>query len=162
MNWVDIVIAVVILISTIIGLRNGLIKVVLSLAGLIIGITLAGRYYLTLAGHLSFIHQVAVANVVAFIIILVVVMMIASLIALILTKIVSAMMLGWLNRLGGAVFGFLEGAFLMAIALALWAKFGSPPAAVGTSTLARILLDRLPAVLALLPSQFDSVRPFFQ
>ena len=162
MNWVDIVIAVLLLISIFMGLRTGIIKMALSLAGVLIGITLAGRYYPTLASHLTFIHQVNVANVVSFIIILVVVMLIAALLAAILTRIVSVLMLGWVNRLVGGVFGLIIGGLFIAALLAIWAKFGHPPAAVGTSALARILLDRFPAGLALLPHEFNSVRQFFQ
>lgn len=44
MSWLDIVIIVVVIIATLWGLRIGIIKAVLSLAGLIVGVILAGRY----------------------------------------------------------------------------------------------------------------------
>ena len=45
MNWLDIVIIVALAISTFLGLKIGIIKALLSLAGLIVGVILAGRYY---------------------------------------------------------------------------------------------------------------------
>ena len=52
MNWLDIAIIVLILIPTFMGLKAGLIKTVLTLAGVILGIFLAGRYHGVLAEQL--------------------------------------------------------------------------------------------------------------
>ena len=163
MNWLDIVILVIVAASTFAGLRNGLIKTVLSLAGLIVGVMLAGRYYVSLAEKLTFIPNEGIAEVVAFIIILGIVMVVAALIALLLTSIVKAVMLGWVNHLGGAVLGFILGALSCAALLTLWLKFGSASAdAVKGSSLAGLVLDRFPAVLGLLPTEFDGIRSFFK
>ena len=162
MNWLDIVILVIVVVSTFIGLRSGLIKMALSLAGLIIGIILAGHYYVTLAERLTFISNQSIAQVVAFAIILIVVMVIAAVLALILKTIISAVMLGWVNHLGGAVFGFALGAIFCAALLTLWVKFPSASGTIKGSSMAGLLLDRFPAVLGLLPSEFDAIRSFFQ
>jgi membrane protein required for colicin V production len=161
MNWLDIVIIVILAIQTITGLTQGLIKALLGLIGLIVGIFLAGRFYEDLAGSLfSFISNPDAANVAAFIAILIVVWAIFSIVATILTKIASAVFLGLVNRIGGAVFGLLMGALFVGAALAVWAKFfGSD--ALADSFMATFLLDKFPLVLALLPSQFDSIKDFF-
>ncbi len=162
MSWLDIAIIVAIAISTLIGLRIGLIKIVFSLAGLIAGIILAGRYYLPLAEQLSFIPQPGVAKIVAFAIILVGVMLIASVVASLLRWITSVTMLGWVNHLGGAVFGLVLGAIFCGALLVIWVKFLGAAAAISDSNLAPILVARLPMVLALLPDEFDAVRSFFR
>lgn len=162
MNWLDIVILVLIIISTLIGLRIGIIKAVLSLAGVIAGIILAGRYHAALAERLSFIPQANLAKIVAFAIILVGVMLITAVIARLMNWLISAVMLGWLNHLGGAVFGFVFGAILCSALLAIWAKFMGAEGAISGSTLAAILLDRLPLVLSLLPHEFGTIRSFLQ
>ncbi len=123
MNWLDIVILVVVAITTFLGLRIGIIKAALSLAGLIVGIILAGRYSVPLSEQLPFIPQADVANVVAFAIILIGVMIIASVLAKLLKWAASAVMLGWVNRLGGATFGLVLGALLCGALLATWARF---------------------------------------
>lgn len=162
MNTLDIIIAIVLVIQVITGLMQGLIKALLGLIGLIVGIFLAGRFYENLASSLfSFISNPDTANIVAFIAILLVVWAVFSIIATILTKMASAIFLGLVNRIGGAVFGLLMGALFVSAALAVWAKFfGSD--ALADSVLATFLLDKFPIVLALLPPQFDSIKDFFE
>ncbi len=162
MNWLDIVILVVVAIATFLGLRIGIIKAVLSLAGLIVGIILAGLYYVPLSERLPFIPQADVAKVVAFAIILIGVMVIVSVLAKLLKWAASAVMLGWVNRLGGAAFGLVLGALLCGALLATWARFWGVAEIISDSSLAVILLDRFPVVLALLPDEFDAIRSFFQ
>jgi len=145
MNWLNIVIIVAVVISALIGLRAGIIKAVLSLAGLIVGVILAGRYYAPLAGQLTFIPQAMVAKVVAFAIILVGVMVIAAVLARLLKWAATVLLLGWVNRL-----------------LAIWVKYMGIADVIAESGLAMVLLDRFPMVLALLPAEFDAVRSFFQ
>ena len=162
MHWLDIVIIVLIAIPTLIGLRIGIIKAILSLAGVIVGVILAGRYHIALAEQLTFISQPNFARIAAFALILIGVMIIAGVLASVLKSIVSAVMLGWVNRLGGATFGFVLGATFCSALLAVWIKFLGAGGTIAESTLAVLLLDRFPIILALLPEEFDSIRSFFQ
>ena len=161
MNWLDLVVLVIIASSVFIGLKIGIIKAFLSLAGLVIGTFLAGLYYLPLSERLVFIPQPALAKGVAFGIILIGVMIIVSIVSALLTSVVSAVMLGWVNRLGGAIFGLVLGAIFCSALLAIWVKFFGADI-ISKSTLAAILLDRFPMILALLPDEFDTIRSFFQ
>lgn len=162
MNWLDIVIIVVIAISAFGGLKNGLIKAVLSLAGLIVGVVLAGRYYTPISEQLTFIPQDNIARIVAFAIILIGVMVIAGVLANLLKRAVSAVMLGWVNRIGGAVFGLVLGAVFCGALLAMWIKFIGIQSIIVESAMTNMLLDFFPVVLALLPDEFGAVRSFFQ
>ena len=162
MHWLDIVIIVLIAISILTGLRIGIIKAVLSLAGVIVGIILAGRFYVALSEQLTFISQASLARIVAFAIILIGVMLIAGVLTAVLKWIISVVLLGWVNRLGGAVFGFMLGAIFCGAVLAIWAKFLGVEGPIEESSLATLLLDRFPMVLALLPEEFRSIRSFFQ
>ena len=162
MNWLDIVLIVLIAIPTLIGLKMGIIKAVLSLAGVVIGIILAGHFYTALAAQLTFISQENIANIVAFAIIFFGIMIIAGILASMLQKIVSAVLLGWVNYLGGALFGFLLGAIFCGALLATWVKFLGTGGIISESGLAILLLDRFPMVLALLPDEFNTIRSFFK
>lgn len=162
MNWLDIVILVIIALSTFMGLRKGIIKAALSLAGLIVGVILAGRFYTVLAERLTFIEQEAIAQAVAFAVIVIVVALIASILAAILKWITDATLLGWVNHLGGGIMGFLMGAISCGALLTIWVNFMTPPEIVRDSSIAGILLDRFPMVLALLPDEFDMIRSFFE
>ena len=161
MNWLDIVIIVALVIPIFTGLKQGIIKAALSLAGLVVGVILASNFYEQLANILSFISNKDVANVASFIIILVVVLVIANVLAALLKVTAKAVMLGWVDRLGGAIFGLLMGAIFMGAILATFVKFfGSD--LITESLLAGFLLDKFPIVLGLLPSEFDVIRDFFQ
>ncbi|MFC2070742.1 CvpA family protein [Chloroflexota bacterium] len=162
MNWLDITILVILAVATFYGLRKGLIKAVLSLVGLIVGVILAGRFYTALAERLTFISQEGVAEAIAFGAIVIVVMVVAAVLAGFLKWAVSLVMLGWVNRLGGAAFGLIMGALFCGAMLTLWGNFLGTPAVFAESSLTGILLDGFPAVLALLPGEFDAVRSFFQ
>ena len=161
MNWLDIFILVALVVPAFVGLKRGLIKSALSLAGIIIGVITAGNFYQSLSGILTFISNEDIANTVAFILILVAVMVLATMLARLLKFAARAVMMGWVDHVGGAVFGFLLGAILWGALLATWVKFfGS--GLVTESFLADMLLDTFPLVLALLPSEFDTIRSFFQ
>jgi membrane protein required for colicin V production len=162
MSWLDIVILVVVAIATFLGLLIGLIRAALSLAGIIVGVILAGHFSGSLAQRLTFISSEGVAKAAAFAIILIGVLIIAGLVARLLTWAASAVKLGWVNRIGGAVLGLLLGALFCSAFLAMWVNFVGGGEAIAKSTIAPILLDRLPMVLALLPDEFDGVRSFFQ
>ena len=161
MNWLDIVIAVLLIIPIFTGLKQGIIKAALSLAGLIVGVILASNFYEQLGGILGFIDNVDIANATAFILILVVVMAIAVVLAVLLKWTAKAILLGWVDHLGGAIFGFLMGAIFIGAILATVVKFFGTEL-VADSFLAEVLLDKFWLVLALLPSEFDMIHDFFQ
>ncbi len=161
MNWLDLVLIVILVVAAFIGLRIGIIKAVLSLAGVVLGVILAGRFYNALAPSLAFIPQENMARIVAFAIILIGVMVIAGILAGVLKWLASLVLLGWLNRLGGAALGLLLGILFSSALLAIWARILGT-GAIGDSALANLLLDNFPLVLALLPEEFGSIRSFFQ
>ena len=162
MNWLDIVILIVLAINVFIGLKIGLIKMVVTLAGLILGIFLAGRFYQSLADKLSFISSEKGAQIVAYLIILVLVLIVAAVVAWLLSKVISAILLGWVNHLGGAIVGLFLSAIFIGAILAVWAKYGGGTNTISHSWLGKLLVDKFPLVLALLPSEFNSIRSFFK
>jgi membrane protein required for colicin V production len=161
MNWLDIIILVVLVIAAFMGLRMGLIKAVLLLAGIIVGVVLAGHYSGPLGERLTFISSAGVAKVVAFAVIMLAVLAAAAIAAALLTWAAKVAMLGWVNRLGGAVAGLFLGALFCGALLAMWVHFLGMAQVITDSAIAAILLERLPMVLALLPGEFGGVRSFF-
>jgi membrane protein required for colicin V production len=161
-NWIDIVVIVVVIIAALAGLKVGIIKALLTVVGVVVGVILAGRLSTWLGGQLTFISNPGIAKAAAFAIILVVVIVIFIVVAALLKKVASAMLLGWINRLGGAVLGlFLAGIFCGAV-LTMWVKFLGAGSTIQDSVMARFLLDSFPLVLGLLPSDFNSVKSFFK
>jgi len=159
LNWLDIVIIVILVISAWGGMRRGLIEMVLGLAGVVVGIILAGKYSTQVGDWLN-ISSPDMAHIVAFIIILLVTILVFYLIAKILNKIASITLLGWFNRLCGAILGVLIAALIMAALLAVIVKLTNWSVA-GDSLIAPFFLEHFPKVLSLLPSYFDGVKDWF-
>jgi len=159
MNWLDIVLLILLGLSAFQGLMRGLIKTIFSIIGVIVAIMVASRFYDTVSGWFGFAEN-AVFNAFSFVVILVAIMVIFSLLANLLRSFTSAVLLGWADRLGGALFGLLIGALLLGAALSVWISLFSP-AIAAESSIAGFLAGKFPLVLALLPSSFDSVRDFF-
>ncbi|MFA5309157.1 MAG: CvpA family protein [Dehalococcoidales bacterium] len=159
MNWLDYVLLVIFVISVFMGLRAGIIKVLFTLAGGIIGVVLAGRFAASLGSRFS---DSSVAKIVAFIVILIIVMALALLLAFVIKKIASVVLLGWVDRLGGAVFGLVLGAIFCGAIVTMWISFRGSSSAVTDSAISQFLVDKFPLVLGLLPSSFDNVRDFFK
>ncbi len=162
MNWLDVVLVIAIAVSVFIGVKKGVIEIALTLGGLVLGIFLAGRYYVPFSQQIPFISSEGVAKVAAFAIIFIGVMAVASVIARLLSKAASAIMMGWANRLGGAVLGGIMAALFAGAFLAMWVKFLGTTDTITESRIAPILLSQFPRVLSLLPGEFDAVRSFFQ
>ena len=161
MNWVDVVIIIYLGLSIVLGFARGLIRTLLSIIGTIVGILLASYFYKQLGDILTFISNRDVADIVAFIVILLASMGIAALIALVLRSIIKAIMLGWVDRLGGTVLGLILGALAVSAILAIIVKYTST-SIITDSKLAGFFLDKFPIVLGLLPSEFDNIRNFFK
>ncbi|MFW6105557.1 MAG: CvpA family protein [Chloroflexota bacterium] len=161
MNWLDIVIIVVAVLLGIVGLRQGIIRTVFGIAGLIGGIVLAGRYYDELANLLSS-SGATWANIAAYVIILIVTLIVAGVVGWLVAKLVHLVLLGWLDRLVGCILGVVIGSLLCAAFLAIVVKYypGSE-AVISQSGLAKFLMGGFPLLLALLPGEFDFIRDFF-
>jgi membrane protein required for colicin V production len=98
---------------------HGLLVEVCSLAGLIGGILLAGRYYLDVTPYVdALIHEPAAAHALAFLVIALGVMLAAGIAGRVLRWILRRVGLGWADRLAGGVFGLIKGYVLVALAVA--------------------------------------------
>jgi membrane protein required for colicin V production len=162
MNWLDIVIIVLIAVPAVLGLMAGVVKALFITVGVIVGVVLAGRLSDSLGGALTFISNPGTAKVVAFAFILIAVIIIAIVLAKVVKWALSAVMLGWVNRLVGAILGAFLGFVFCGAMLTMWVKFLGFSGVFENSLLAGVLLNGFPIVLGLLPSEFHSVRSFFQ
>jgi membrane protein required for colicin V production len=161
MNWLDIVIIVVAALFGLIGLWRGAIRTAFGIAGLVLGIILAGRYYGPFAAVLS-PGGASWAGIAAYAIILIATMIVAGVIGWIVARLVHITLLGWLDRLVGGILGVGIGLLLVAAILAIVSKYLPGAAdAISKSALAGFLMARFPLLLALLPGEFDFIRDFF-
>jgi membrane protein required for colicin V production len=144
MNWLDIVIIVVVALLGFAGLRQGLIRTVFGIAGLIGGIVLAGRYYDELAARL-FPSSASWANIASYAIIAIATLVVAGVIGWLLAKLVNFAALGWLDRIMGLILGIVIGGLLCAAILAIVVKFyPGMETTINQSVIARFLVGGFP------------------
>ena len=117
MQTIDIIIAVLLVIGLISGLRDGLVKQVAGLAGLIGGLLLGRAFYMPLGEWIgsTFSISAEAAHIAAFITILIAVPLLFSLAGWLVSKFLSAICLGWINRLLGGLVGVLKFALLAGV-----------------------------------------------
>lgn len=116
-NLLDIILLIPLLLFAWNGYRKGFIVEVASLAALILGLYVAfffSDFAAEMLNNLFDINQKYVA-VFAFLITFIVVIFLVLTVGKIVQKFVDILLLGFLNKLAGAVFGFLKGALLLSI-----------------------------------------------
>jgi len=124
MTWVDWAIVVVLALAVLGGLKQGFLRAVFSLGGLLLGLALAAWNYARFAALLlAFIPIEAVRDTVAFLGIAVLVMAVAGFLGKVVAKTIHHMGLGCLDRLAGAAFGFLQGALFVTVCILVAVAF---------------------------------------
>ncbi|SEC64103.1 CvpA family protein [Terriglobus roseus] len=160
MNPLDWTIALVLAISTVTAFMRGLIRSLVSLAGLLIGIFAACWYAPQGAAYLArWLTPYAFAEIVAFVLILAAVYVVAALLGRLLHSAAGAIGLGFLNRLGGACFGFARGVLLLAALILPMAPFLRDFAAAKTSVLLPYLLPAAHGISFVVPRDFGKRLP---
>lgn len=117
MNYLDIVIAIILILFCIKGFRKGLINEVVSLLAFVLGIYGAMCFSdFTAARLVEFIDiNPRYINTVAFILTFIILVILVNLLGNLVTKIVKSLKLGLANRIGGILFGGLKGILLCSL-----------------------------------------------
>jgi membrane protein required for colicin V production len=163
MNQVDLYILLGLITNVSVGFAVGFIRQAAGLVGLLLGVYLGGRYYQNVADLLhppgggGVIADANWAKIIGFAIIVIVCSILVGLLAHFLHTVVYKMYLGTLDRALGALMGALH-SLVLAMALVVAATVFPVPALTDMlkdSVIAKMLTPFVPAVLALLPSQFQ-------
>jgi len=121
MNYLDLIIAAILIISAITGFNKGFIHQLASLTALILGIFLAVKFSKWVApfilGH--FTSSVNAAKISAFITIFVLVIIAVHLLGRLLEKSFEEVELGHLNKLAGSVFSVAKMVFILSALMIL-------------------------------------------
>jgi len=160
MNELDYVLLIGGALFTLLGIYWGLIRQVLSLAGLVVGVIVAGRYGPDVAAWLSsFIGDPTVAGAIGFLALLFLVSSLASLAASALRLFAGLLFLGWLDHLLGGILGLVQGVLAGAVLLLAMVAYPLPlwSDAVNGSQLAEGLLRVSGLLTPLLPTFFEDV-----
>ena len=158
MNWLDIILLLLFVVSTVSGAMKGLSRIVLGLAATLLGIVLAVWFYASAGTYfLPYVSSPAIANFCGFVTILAGTSLIGSLISKVVAYFFQAVGLGWLDRLLGAGFGFARAALLAMGLLVGLVSFAPnpPPNAVLQSRTAPYVLEAARLVVAIAPAEIS-------
>lgn len=119
MGIFDITVLICFLTALCVGLKKGFISQVVSLVALCLGLWLAAGFSLPVSRWLKEWASIDEAGlkIVAFVLIFCVTVLVLTLAGKILEKIIKVAMLGWLNRLLGAMLAMVECLLILCIAL---------------------------------------------
>ncbi len=122
MNFLDIILAIPIVLLAVGGSKQGLIKEVVSLTALILGIYFAIYFSDLVAKYLLEYFDVnhRYVFIVAFILTFIGIVLVVLLIGRMLDKIASLVALGFVNKFLGLIFGFLKGIVIMSLLILLF------------------------------------------
>ena len=116
MNPFDILILVILGYSLVRGLFRGLVKEISSIIGVFGGFYAAYTYYHTLAKLISrLIRDVSYLNIVSFLIIFCGVLIAVSVLGVIIKYLLNIAFLGWVDRIGGVIFGVAKGVLIVSV-----------------------------------------------
>ena len=116
MNWLDIVIAVILLVSLFTAFRNGLSREFVRLLALVAGIVAGMWWYGRLAGYYEpYLPSRQLAEFVAFMTFVVVSLIAGGVVAWALAKLLGWTGLRWFDRLLGGAFGAVRGLLISAV-----------------------------------------------
>jgi len=117
MNWIDLIIVIVVILSVFQGFTNGLVKEVASLAGLVLGIWGAIKFSGFTAAKLYewFDMTGQYVGIISFVVTFCLIVVIVHFIGIVADKIVKTVALGFLNRLLGIIFGVLKNILILSV-----------------------------------------------
>lgn len=119
MNTLDFIIIIPILYGLVRGFFRGLVGELTAIVAIVIAIICAKLYAPAFSIWLLryIVLGVAVAEILAYIIIFLGIALVLNLLGGLIKKVISAISLGWLNRLLGAIFGTLKWALIISVVL---------------------------------------------
>lgn len=124
MNYIDIVLGILLILSAISGFRKGLIAELASLAALILGIWGAIKFSHITSEFLveNFNWHWAHLNIASFIITFLVIVILVHIVGSTVNKLAETVLLGFANKLAGLIFGIIRAALVLSILLLVFDK----------------------------------------
>ena len=125
MNYLDIIIAIILVIFGWKGLRKGLIIEVVTLVAFGIGIYGAMHFSDFTAAHLQEFMEInpKYLNTIAFVLTFIILVVVVNLIGKLVSKAIESMNLGFFDKLGGFLFGIIKGVLLCSVLLMVLNNF---------------------------------------
>jgi membrane protein required for colicin V production len=155
-NWLDILLAILILWSLVTGFLKGFARMGVGFVATILAL-LGGLWFYGTAGSffLPHVSSKALANCIGFFLIFCALIALGALVGRLLAWMFKWVGLSWLDRLMGAAFGAVRGLILAIVVVMALLAFSSapPPRSVVHSRIAPYVIDAARAVVAFAPRE---------
>ena len=127
MNVLDVIIGIVLILFAITGLRKGLIVEAFYLASFIFGAYGAMHFSDAVADWMSDFINVSedYLTIISFIVTFIIVLILVRFLGRILSRLLEAISLGFLDKIGGFIFGVLKGTLLVSVIVMIMNVFGA-------------------------------------
>jgi membrane protein required for colicin V production len=156
-TFLDFVFALIVLISVVLAVTKGLVREIVSVVALIGGFVLAVLYYpVPAAWFKTLLKTEALADLTGFLVIFVGCLVIGGVISFLINKFVKAASLEWVDRLLGALFGFLRGWLIASIIALALVAFPVQEQLLARSALAPFLLAGARAAVLVVPPELKA------
>jgi membrane protein required for colicin V production len=151
MNWLDFVLVAIMVVSAVVGIFKGFVKQVIGLVAVVAGLVLASIYYDRVAALFEpLVKNELLSNFFGFLLVFILVLVAGSILGYLLTKAMKGP-LALVNRLFGAVFGFIKAVLICGILVFALVSFEIAKPALETSLLAPACLGITRAVVNMIP-----------
>ena len=136
-NWLDCILAAIVVASVITAMMKGFVQELISLASVVIGLAVAAIGYTRAAlwfDDLTKSHEVALG--LGFLVLFLGTLLVGTLVGLLARKLIKTAGIQWFDRFLGGIFGLVRGVLVDAILLMALLAFAIKPDAVRQSALA--------------------------
>lgn len=157
MNWLDFLLLIPISYGLLRGILKGFILEVFSLLGIFFGVIAARIYSDAVAINIKnwFDIEMSFAQPLAFIVIFIVIAISFHILAIIISKILKIILLGWLNKLLGGVFGLCKMLIIMSIFINLFHLVNIKKEIIATHTIScSLLYEPIKKIIPVIAPQF--------
>lgn len=166
MNYIDIIIGILLILSAIGGFKRGLVVEVASLAALILGIWGAIHFSGITTDLLIkyFDLKTDYLNIISFVITFIVIVILVHIVGNVISNLVDTAGLGIVNKLGGMVFGVLRAILFLSILLIVFDKIDEdvqiiPENAKDNSSMYEPIKNVAPSIFPFIDDWYEKHKP---
>ncbi len=156
-NWLDWVLAAIIVVSVVTAMMKGFVAELISLAAVIAGVIVAAVKYRHVAVYFEDItksHEVALA--VAFLALFVGILILGALVSVLARKLIKTAGIHWFDRFLGGVFGLVRGVLVDSVLLMVLVAFAIKPDSVQRAVLAPYVTTGARLIALAMPSELKA------
>ena len=157
MNWLDLVLLILLLVSAVTAFSKGITREVIGLISVVGALLLSSWLYGVVGGYLQpYLNSRSTANLCGFLLVFLGVMILGALIGAVIAKLLRITGLSFVDRLLGLAFGVARGVLLAAalvMAIMAFAPGAAPPAAVVDSKYSPYVVDAARAMAEVAPHE---------